>query len=120
MQFESSSETGKSIRGIKVGDWTITVTKAPILNSSELDPVSKILAFPLPEMLFGNSCLSVQNSNGIGFFYSFDAIGALKMVDCSPTSSDFVKVSMAEKWTEKSSKYHQDIKDVIKPYDWVR
>ncbi|KAJ3045756.1 hypothetical protein HDV00_007882 [Rhizophlyctis rosea] len=104
-------------RGISIGDWTITIRKAPICNAPELDEAAKLLPVPAPEMLFGNNHLTVYHRSGAGI--SFKAIPALQRVDASATAAEGIKVAYSEHWTKKSAAAHTTIKDIIKPYDWT-
>ncbi|KAJ3055562.1 hypothetical protein HK097_010083 [Rhizophlyctis rosea] len=104
-------------RGISIGDWQITVRKAPICNAPELDEAAKRLSVPTPEMLFGNNHLTLRHKTGAGI--TFKAIAALQRVDASSTAADGIKVAYSDHWTKKSAAAHTTIKDIIKPYDWT-
>ncbi|KAJ3406752.1 hypothetical protein HDV05_005836 [Chytridiales sp. JEL 0842] len=103
---------GDHEKGIKVSGWTISIKKAPIFNSSELER-----QIPFPEMFFGNNHLRLAHESG--FSMNFNALDALSMVDKSAEAADRIKVSYSANWTQKSQAHHDQIKDVIKPYDWT-
>ncbi|KAJ8331750.1 Tap42 interacting protein [Batrachochytrium dendrobatidis] len=107
----------KTVTGIGIGCWRITTTKKPICNAGELDSIAKRVTIPLPEMLFGNNSLKLEHSSGIVF--EFNAVDALELVDASPEAADKIKVACSEQWTKTSSKEHEKIHHVIKPYDWT-
>ncbi|RUP49383.1 TIP41-like family-domain-containing protein [Jimgerdemannia flammicorona] len=113
---EGTPREGK-LKGIRYNGWTITSRKAPILNSSEIDIAQAALGIPLPEMIFGNNHLTLEHERG--FRLEFRALDALKRVDSTSGSSEMIKVAYAEEWSSKSNANHEDIKDVIKPYDWT-
>ncbi|RUS14972.1 TIP41-like family-domain-containing protein [Endogone sp. FLAS-F59071] len=113
---EGNPREGK-LRSIRFNDWTITSRKAPILNSTEIESAQTDLGIPLPEMIFGHNHLTFEHKHG--FRLEFRALDALRRVDSTSESSEMIKVAYAEEWTSKSNTSHEDIKDVIKPYDWT-
>ncbi|KAJ3323120.1 hypothetical protein HDV06_002132 [Boothiomyces sp. JEL0866] len=102
---------------ILIKGWVIRVAKTPILNSQELSELSKEIQIPFPEMFFGNNSLEITTPRKKTI--SFNAVDALKMVDVSKESADRIKVAISEKWTSSSLKNHNEIKNIIKPYDWT-
>ncbi|CAG8436966.1 2942_t:CDS:2 [Diversispora eburnea] len=107
-----------STQGISIEGWKIVTKKFSILNSQEIEKVQKEILVPLPEMFFGNNSLSVSNDE-YGILFEFSPIDALKLVDFTKEGGEKVKVAYSKEWTLKSSKNHEHIKDVIKPYDWT-
>lgn len=132
-----SSYPIKDEPSITVSDWSIFTVKRPILNSQELDELSKSrFTFPLPEMIFGNSRVRIVNDKTNEFieFNTLDALDSLDP-DCN------LKVSYHQEWlkarrsstssaSEKSEKALKenstiDMKkltdnlDTLEPYDWT-
>ncbi|KAI9281826.1 TIP41-like family-domain-containing protein [Sporodiniella umbellata] len=102
-------------QGIVIRGWKITSKKAPICNSAEMEKIQKDFGLPPPEMVFGNSCVSLERGE---LKVTFGAYDALSKVDTSSTSSEILKVAYADEWARKSAMNHTDVKDVVKPYDW--
>jgi type 2A phosphatase activator TIP41 len=98
---------------LELHGFKIKTVKKPIYNKEELENVEQVLTIPFPEMLFGNNRLELMTPDNQLVY--FDAVEALKLV----ALSDSVKVSIAEKWTERSKRNHEEITKVIKPYDWT-
>ncbi|KAH8549962.1 TIP41-like family-domain-containing protein [Umbelopsis sp. PMI_123] len=105
------------ISGIEYNGWTITSKKAPICNSQDIERLQKEIGIPLPEMIFGKNEVNIRNETG--FELKYGAEDALQLVDKTSQSNKHIKVAYANEWGKKSSQNHEDIKDVIKPYDWT-
>lgn len=99
------------------------------------------LGIPLPEMIFGNNEVKLSHEDGFEIF--FRAKDALELVDKTSESNKHIKVAYAGEWGKKrlekrqlsgnvyfldmhvdlllidSAQNHEEIKDVIKPYDWT-
>ncbi|KAI9486988.1 MAG: TIP41-like family-domain-containing protein [Benjaminiella poitrasii] len=114
--IEEGSQREGYVQGITFNGWTITSKKAPICNSMEMEKIQKDFGLPPPEMVFGNSHVTIKYKD---FQLIFGAHDALALVDTSSTSSEKIKVAYSEEWTRKSSTNHTDVKDVVKPYDWT-
>lgn len=124
---------------ISINDWSVYSIKKPILNSEELDLRESIFQFPCPEMIFGNSSLSVVNHKD-NFSIEFNAIDALSSIE----EDSNLKVSYHEEWLESrrafpgtsikgsakqsaSSLKDGNTKDLsrileletVRPYDWT-
>ncbi|WVQ69447.1 uncharacterized protein L199_007664 [Kwoniella botswanensis] len=131
-----------NVHTIKIGQWKIETIKKPILNGKEIDVAEKSLNLPLPEMTFGNNSLRLSYSpsssssssstsndkdeNGVQL--RFDSIEALSGVATGEGWEERVgggvKVSMAEKWSSKSSSnsFSGDSPiptKPVKPHDWT-
>jgi len=96
------------------GPWEISSKRSPILKSNEAESLEKELGIPLPEMLFGDTNLTIHNKEH-DFKIVFCAKNALKLVD---NEKDLMKVAVAEAWQE-SRKDCEYIKNVIRPFDWT-
>lgn len=80
---------------ITIEDWTIKTRKKPILNSSELDEWDvKLDGLTLPEMIFGNNFVRVENMK-YNWSIEFNAFDALKLVKLEDTG---LRVSYSRKW----------------------
>lgn len=117
---------------ITVSDWSIYRIKKPILSSSELDALELRFEFPMPEMIFGNSSIKLQNDKN-GATIEFNGLDAL---DTLESGSD-LRVSYHKEWLDSrrsTSPSHKPIdvreratKDLggltslesVKPYDWT-
>ncbi|KAI9208573.1 TIP41-like family-domain-containing protein [Polychytrium aggregatum] len=107
-----------AVNSIAHAGWTITTKKHPIFNSAEIDNASKEIQMPFPEMFFGNNAIELKHSSG--FQYSISALDALRNVASIPESEHkSVQVAHAEHWTKMSLEANDQIKDVVKPYNWI-
>ncbi|GAB5586633.1 Tap42 interacting protein [Umbelopsis nana] len=68
-------------------------------------------------MIFGHNEVTISNETGFGL--TFRAQEALELVDKTSESNKHIKVAYASEWGKKSSQNHEEIKDVIEPYDWT-
>ena len=97
-------------------NWTITTTKYPICNSSEIDALTAALGIAPPEMIFGNNSVRVRHEPS-GFELVFAARDALDVVD-KTGSAGMLKVAYSEEWQRMREKVSEDIRDVVRPFDW--
>ncbi|KAH3666615.1 hypothetical protein WICMUC_005599 [Wickerhamomyces mucosus] len=104
---------------ISIGDWEIYTTKKPILNSDEIDYYTDILNLPLPEMIFGHNKVEIVNRSK-NFKFNFNTIDSLKLVENQKDEiKEVLKVAHSEKWFESRLDKTEDVKEVLKPYDWT-
>jgi len=68
-----------------------------------------------PEMIFGNNAVRITHLAS-GFTVSFTAQDALDVVD--KTGATMLKVAYSEEWQKMREKLSEEIKDVIRPFDW--
>lgn len=94
----------------------MTTHKRPILNSTEIEAMTTTLGISPPEMIFGNNSVEVTNEK-LNWSISFNALDALELVDKSGDS--MLKVSYSEAWQKMRERVHEDIKEIVKPYDWT-
>ena len=97
-------------------NWTITTTKYPICKSSEIDALTAALGIAPPEMIFGNNSVRVRHEPS-GFELVFAARDALDVVD-KTGSAGMLKVAYSEEWQRMREKVSEDIRDVVRPFDW--
>ncbi|KAI8070834.1 TIP41-like family-domain-containing protein [Gongronella butleri] len=117
MAYESIQQGDRRtglVQGIAINGWSITSKKAPICNSTQLESFQKQYGIPPPEMIFGSNYVRLERAP---LEYTLNAYDALARVDTSEESSARIKVAYANEWNKKS--YHQNVKDVVKPYDWT-
>lgn len=107
-----ATDQGKSI---SVKGWSITTHKLPILKSGEIDTMTRKLGIAPPEMIFGNNSVDVTHESGWGIHFS--ALDALNLVD--KTGDSMLKVSYSESWQKMRERIHENIKEVVKPFDWT-
>lgn len=112
-----SLQEGSHGTKLRIGDWTITTTKRPILNHSQIEAAERELSLPLPEMTFGHNSLvleyklsgsgsgSVPMSESSPVRISFEAMEALRRVATGEGWEERVGggvlVSMAETWSRR-------------------
>eukprot|EP01136_Pigoraptor_vietnamica_P028927 Opistho-1_new@86904 len=103
--------------GVRVGEWTITTAKGPIMNSKERDEAEARLGLPsLPEMLFGANRLVIANQRR-AFELNLNAVDAL---DCVDKVNYSIEVRHAKKWrSTRSTAEGEEITNVVKPFDWT-
>ncbi|XP_021892353.1 TIP41-like protein [Carica papaya] len=100
-------------RGLRIHGWEIESRKCSILNSSSLQEwEERLQTSHLPEMVFGESSLTLKHINsGIKIhFNAFDALAGWKQEGLPP-----VEVPAAEKWKFRSKPSQQ----VILDYDYT-
>ncbi|KFY61921.1 hypothetical protein V496_04793 [Pseudogymnoascus sp. VKM F-4515 (FW-2607)] len=95
--------------------WTISTRKLPISKSDAIDDMSEKLGIPVPEMIFGDNMVSVENAEK-GWALEFNSFDALDRVD--KTDKTMLKVAYSREWSESREKTHESIKEVVKPFDW--
>jgi len=103
--------------GIRIENWTIQCAKKNILNSEELEALSRDINMKKgPDMIFGNNFVKLEHSSG--FSIEFNSHDALKTIDNSQAPP---KVSISKEWLQ--SKQHTlespEIKKNTPEYDWT-
>ncbi|KAI6709920.1 hypothetical protein JHW43_007554 [Diplocarpon mali] len=93
----------------------ITARKLPISKSGPIDEMSLKLGIPVPEMIFGDNMVSVEHVAS-GWRLEFNAYDALDRVD--KTDKNMLKVAYSKEWSSSREKAHENIKEVVKPFDW--
>ncbi|KAF2805640.1 TIP41-domain-containing protein [Mytilinidion resinicola] len=93
----------------------ITTRKLPILKAGPIEEMSKKLGITPPEMIFGDNLVTVEYKES-GWKIEFNAFDALDRVD--KTGEAMLKVSYSKEWQQNRSKQFEDIKEVVKPFDW--
>ncbi|GMH23611.1 hypothetical protein Nepgr_025454 [Nepenthes gracilis] len=99
--------------GLRIRGWEIEAVKQSILKSLDLHQwEEKLQTSHLPEMIFGNSCLSLKHvASGTKIhFNAFDALKGWKLEALPP-----VEVPAAAKWKSRSKPFQQ----VILDYDYT-
>jgi len=110
-QESDGKKTGISIRG-----WDLVSNKSSILSSSEIDKYSSELGFPLPEMIFGNSFVCVENKE-LGIQIDFSSIDSLRCVAKADESS-LIKVAYSQEWLKEREQW-DEINEAAPPFDWT-
>jgi type 2A phosphatase activator TIP41 len=75
----------------------ISVRKLPISKSDEIDEMSRKLAIPVPEMIFGNNMVSIEHL-ATRWRLEFNAYDALDRVD--KTDKNMLKVAYSKEWSD--------------------
>jgi len=94
--------------------FTVTTRKLPILKAGPIEDMTKKLGITPPEMIFGDNLARISHTSG--FVIEFNAFDALDLVD--KTGESMLKVSYSKEWQQNRSKQFEDIKEVVKPFDW--
>jgi type 2A phosphatase activator TIP41 len=96
------------------GHWKITTRKQPILKADPIEELSKSIGIPIPEMIFGDNVVAIEHIS-TGWTLEFNAKDALDAV--SKTEKGMLQVAVADAW-KKDREHNEDIKQVVKPFDW--
>ncbi|KAF1939630.1 TIP41-domain-containing protein [Clathrospora elynae] len=104
------AETSITKEGFK-----ITTRKLPILKAGPIEDMTKKLGIAPPEMIFGDNLVRIEHAQS-GWYIEFNAFDALHLVD--KTGANMFKVSYSEEWQQNRQKQFEDIKEVVKPFDW--
>lgn len=97
--------------------WRITTHKYPICNSSEIEDLTSKLGITPPEMIFGNNSVSLEHLT-TGWSINFNAFDALNEID-KTGEVGMLKVSYSEQWQRMREKVSEDIRDIVRPFDWT-
>ncbi|CAI6337130.1 unnamed protein product [Periconia digitata] len=93
----------------------ITTRKLPILKAGPIEEMTQNLGIAPPEMIFGDNLTRIEHAP-TGWFIEFNAFDALDRVD--KTGESMLKVSYSKEWQQNRQKQFEDIKEVVKPFDW--
>lgn len=96
------------------GRWRVTTRKQAILKAEPIEELSKSIGIPIPEMIFGDNIVAIEHVP-TGWALQFNARDALDRV--SKTEEGMLQVAIAAAW-KKDREHNDDIKQVIKPFDW--
>ena len=106
---------GHADTSITKDGFTITTRKLPILKAGPIDDMTKALGITPPEMIFGDNLTRIEHPAS-GWSIEFNAFDALDRVD--KTGEHMFKVSYSKEWQQNRQKQFEDIKEVVKPFDW--
>lgn len=106
---------GHSDTSITKEGFKITTRKLPILKAGPIEEMTKALGITPPEMIFGDNLTRIEHEAS-GWFIEFNAFDALDRVD--KTGQNMFKVSYSKEWQQNRQKQFEDIKEVVKPFDW--
>ncbi|KAF1948829.1 TIP41-domain-containing protein [Byssothecium circinans] len=106
---------GHADTSITKDGFKITTRKLPILKAGPIDEMTKKLGIAPPEMIFGDNLVRIEHAPS-GWFIEFNAFDALDRVD--KTGESMLKVSYSKEWQQNRQKQFEDIKEVVKPFDW--
>lgn len=95
--------------------FTVTTRKLPILKAGPIDDMTKALGITPPEMIFGDNLARIEHAES-AWFIEFNAFDALDRVD--KTGEHMFKVAYSKEWQQNRQKQFEDIKEVVKPFDW--
>lgn len=106
---------GHADTSITTAGFKVTTRKLPILKAGPIDDMTKALGITPPEMIFGDNLARIEHPQS-GWFIEFNAFDALDRVD--KTGERMFKVSYSKEWQQNRQKQFEDIKEVVKPFDW--
>jgi type 2A phosphatase activator TIP41 len=106
---------GHADTSITKGAFKISTRKLPILKAGPIEDMTKKLGITPPEMIFGDNLVRIEHANS-GWSIEFNAFDALDRVD--KTGDKMFKVSYSKEWQQNRQKQFEDIKEVVKPFDW--
>lgn len=97
--------------------WRITTAKHAILKAGPIETLSADLSIPIPEMIFGDNIVQITHLP-TGWSLNFNARDALDRV--SKTEEGMLQVAVAGEWkkTRESTMEAEDVKRVVRPFDW--
>ncbi|KAH6610354.1 hypothetical protein Trco_000374 [Trichoderma cornu-damae] len=98
------------------GRFRISTRKLPISKSGAIDALEKKLGIPVPEMIFGDNVVSITHTPS-NWALRFSTADALDAVD--KTDRNMLRVAHARDWESTREEATQNIKEVVKPYDWT-
>ncbi|KAA8897805.1 TOR signaling pathway protein-like protein TipA [Sphaerosporella brunnea] len=96
--------------------WKVETHKYPICNSAEIEAMTSALGITPPEMIFGNNSVRVSHAAS-GFAIEFNAFDALDVVD-KTGAQGMLKVAYSDEWQRMREKVSEEIRDVVRPFDW--
>ncbi|KAF1982785.1 TIP41-domain-containing protein [Aulographum hederae CBS 113979] len=96
------------------GGFAVTTRKLPILKAAPIEDMTQKLGIAPPEMIFGDNMARIEHHSG--WSIEFNAFDALDRVD--KTGESMLKVSYSKAWQQNRQKQFEDIKEVVKPFDW--
>lgn len=105
----------KTKQSITQKGFSIITQKRPILKAGPIEQWTEKLGIAPPEMIFGDNFVAVEHASS-GFKISFNAYDALDRVD--KTGEQMLKVSYSREWQRSRQNHAEEIKEVIKPFDW--
>ncbi|KAH0596312.1 hypothetical protein MHUMG1_06173 [Metarhizium humberi] len=97
------------------GNFTISARKLPISKAGAIDHLTEKIGIPMPEMIFGDNIVSILHRPS-KWYFEFNTPDALDAVD--KTDKHMLKVAYARDWESTREGTTQNIKEVVKPYDW--
>ncbi|KAJ4330269.1 hypothetical protein N0V87_010154 [Didymella glomerata] len=106
---------GHADTSIATAGFTVTTRKLPILKAGPIDDMTKALGITPPEMIFGDNLARIEHPAS-GWSIEFNAFDALDRVD--KTGAHMFQVAYSAAWQQNRQKQFEDIKEVVKPFDW--
>jgi type 2A phosphatase activator TIP41 len=93
----------------------ISTHKLPISKAGPIEEMTNKLGIAPPEMIFGDNSVRIEHVKS-GWTIEFNALDALDLVD--KTGDSMLKVSYSKEWQQNRQHVQEDIKEVVKPFDW--
>lgn len=109
--FPSAANPARATKVHPQANFRIATTKLPISKAAPIDAMSKELAIPVPEMIFGDNLVRLEHAP-TGWAISFNAFDALDAV--GKTAENMLQVAYAKEWASS----RDGVKDVVNPFDW--
>ncbi|KAF2456764.1 TIP41-like family-domain-containing protein [Lineolata rhizophorae] len=101
--------------GTTQSGFRVTTRKLPILKAGPIEDMTDRLGINPPEMIFGDNYARIEHAAS-GWVIEFNAFDALDRVD--KTGEAMLKVSYSREWQRNRQHHYEDIKEVVKPFDW--
>ncbi|KAK9479797.1 TIP41-domain-containing protein [Lipomyces japonicus] len=99
--------------------WSVYSSKRAILKAEEIDQIGEQLKIPIPEMIFGNNVVKIENHE-LGWSIDFNAIDALDRVDkYGNPDGGLVKVAYSDAWLKDKQQSENGVHKIVKPFDWT-
>lgn len=116
LQTEPFPDKGHSAPSVhQVRGFKISTQKLPILKAGPIEDMTEKLGIAPPEMIFGDNYVAIEHPAS-GWSINFNAFDALDRVD--KTGKQMLQVAHSDEWKASREHYHEDIKEVVKPFDW--
>lgn len=112
---EPMPTTASPPNGITLHGFTIQARKLPILKAGPIEAMTNSLGIAVPEMIFGDNRVTVSHPAS-GWSIDFNAHDALDRVD--KTGAAMLQVAHSGEWKASREHHHEEIKEVVKPFDW--
>lgn len=101
------------------GAWSVRTNKGTILDANSMAAAEERLQIPVPEMIFGQSEITVKHESG--WQLTFNGLDALDLVDKTGNKSGLLQVAYSEEWrkSRENNSHGHDVSKIHRPFDWT-